>query len=51
MPLDSREIGIGGQILRDLGITRLRLLTTHPRSYPGVHGFGLEIVEQVRIEG
>jgi 3,4-dihydroxy 2-butanone 4-phosphate synthase/GTP cyclohydrolase II len=49
VPVDQREIGIGGQILRDLGITRLRLLTNHPRTYPGLHGFGLEIVEQVPI--
>jgi 3,4-dihydroxy 2-butanone 4-phosphate synthase/GTP cyclohydrolase II len=45
-----REIGIGGQILRDLGITRMRLLTNNPSVYPGLHGFGLEIVEHVRIE-
>jgi GTP cyclohydrolase II len=32
-----------------LGIMRLRLLTNHPKNYPGLHGFGLEIVEQVRI--
>lgn len=49
LPIDRREIGIGGQILRDLGVTRLRLLTNHPRTYPGLHGFGLEIVEQVPI--
>ena len=50
VPLDWREIGIGGQILRDLGLTRLRILTNHPKSHPGLHGFGLEIVEQVPIE-
>jgi 3,4-dihydroxy 2-butanone 4-phosphate synthase/GTP cyclohydrolase II len=50
MPMEGREIGIGGQILRDLGLTRLRILSNHPRSYPGLHGFGLEIVEQVKIE-
>lgn len=50
IPLDQRELGIGSQILRDLGITRLRLLTNHPKHYPGLHGFGLEIVEQVAIE-
>jgi 3,4-dihydroxy 2-butanone 4-phosphate synthase / GTP cyclohydrolase II len=50
MPPQIREIGIGGQILRDLGITRMRLLSNHPSSYPGLHGFGLEIVEQVKIE-
>jgi 3,4-dihydroxy 2-butanone 4-phosphate synthase/GTP cyclohydrolase II len=50
MPLEVREIGIGGQILRDLGVTRMKLLSNHPNTYPGLHGFGLEIVEQVRIE-
>jgi 3,4-dihydroxy 2-butanone 4-phosphate synthase/GTP cyclohydrolase II len=49
VPMEGREIGIGGQILRDLGLTRLRVLSNHPRHYPGLHGFGLEIVEQVPI--
>ena len=47
-PMDLREFGVGGQVLRDLGLTRLRLLTNHPKTtMPGLHGFGLEIVEQV----
>ena len=51
-PMDSREFGVGGQILRDLGISRLRVLTNHPRpAMPGLHGFGLEIVEQVALRG
>jgi 3,4-dihydroxy 2-butanone 4-phosphate synthase/GTP cyclohydrolase II len=50
MPMEGREIGIGGQILRDLGLRRLRILSNHPRTYPGLHGFGLEIVEQVPID-
>ncbi len=45
-PMDRREFGIGGQILRDLGLSRLKILTNHPKSLPGLHGFGLEIVEQ-----
>ena len=46
-PMDLREFGVGGQILRDLGLTHLRLLTNHPKSaMPGLHGFGLEIVGQ-----
>lgn len=45
-----REFGVGGQILRDLGIHRLRLLTNHPRALPGLEGFGLEIVEHVPLE-
>jgi 3,4-dihydroxy 2-butanone 4-phosphate synthase/GTP cyclohydrolase II len=49
-PMDLREFGVGGQILRDLGLTRLRLLTNHPKAaMPGLHGFGLEIVEQVGL--
>ncbi|MCE2881138.1 MAG: 3,4-dihydroxy-2-butanone-4-phosphate synthase [Planctomycetaceae bacterium] len=48
MPMDSREFGVGGQILRDLGVSKLRVLSRHPRgAMPGLHGFGLEIVEQV----
>ena len=51
-PMDSREFGVGGQILRDLGLSRLRVLTNHPRpAMPGLHGFGLEIVEQVALRG
>jgi len=50
MPPQVREIGIGGQILRDLGVRRMRLLSNHPSSYPGLHGFGLEIVEQVKVD-
>jgi 3,4-dihydroxy 2-butanone 4-phosphate synthase/GTP cyclohydrolase II len=50
MPMEGREIGIGGQILRDLGLRRLRILSNHPRTYPGLHGFGLGIVEQVPID-
>jgi 3,4-dihydroxy 2-butanone 4-phosphate synthase/GTP cyclohydrolase II len=49
-PMDNREFGIGGQILRDLGLSHLRVLTNHPKTYRGLHGFGLEIVEQVPIE-
>jgi 3,4-dihydroxy 2-butanone 4-phosphate synthase/GTP cyclohydrolase II len=46
-----REIGIGAQILSDLKLERIRLLTNHPRRrVPGLEGFGIEIVEQVPIE-
>jgi 3,4-dihydroxy 2-butanone 4-phosphate synthase / GTP cyclohydrolase II len=48
-PMDQRDFGIGGQILRDLGLSRLRLLTNTPKSMPGLHGFGLEIVDQIPI--
>lgn len=42
-PMDLRQYGIGGQILRDLGLRRLRLLSNHPRTLPGLSGFGLEV--------
>lgn len=45
----QRDIGIGAQILRDLGITRMRLMTNHPIARIGLIGFGLEIVENVKI--
>ncbi len=45
-----REIGIGAQILSDLGLRRIRLLTNHPRKVAGLEGFGIEIVEQVPIK-
>jgi 3,4-dihydroxy 2-butanone 4-phosphate synthase/GTP cyclohydrolase II len=48
-PMDRRDFGIGVQILRDLGLTRLRILTNRPKKMPALHGFGLEIVEQVPI--
>jgi 3,4-dihydroxy 2-butanone 4-phosphate synthase/GTP cyclohydrolase II len=44
-----RAIGLGGQILADLGIQRIRLLTNFPAHIPALNGFGLEIVEQVAI--
>ena len=47
IPMDQRELGIGSQILRDLGITKLRLITNNPRPWPTLHGFGLEVVESV----
>jgi 3,4-dihydroxy 2-butanone 4-phosphate synthase/GTP cyclohydrolase II len=51
-PADSREYGIGSQILVDLGITTMRLMTNNPAKYGGLEGYGLEIVERVplRIE-
>jgi 3,4-dihydroxy 2-butanone 4-phosphate synthase/GTP cyclohydrolase II len=42
---DLREYGIGAQILRDLGIHRMRLLTNHPRQVVGLEGYGLEIID------
>ncbi|MGB9103636.1 MAG: bifunctional 3,4-dihydroxy-2-butanone-4-phosphate synthase/GTP cyclohydrolase II, partial [Terriglobales bacterium] len=45
----QREIGIGAQILSDLNLRRIRLLTNHPRKVVALQGFGIEIVEQVPI--
>ena len=50
LPVDSREYGIGAQILVDLGITTMRVLTNNPAKYGGLEGFGLDIVERVPLE-
>ncbi len=49
-PADARDYGIGSQILADLGLTTIRLLTNNPRKITGIEGFGLKVVEQVAIE-
>ncbi|MDQ3944891.1 MAG: bifunctional 3,4-dihydroxy-2-butanone-4-phosphate synthase/GTP cyclohydrolase II [Actinomycetota bacterium] len=48
-PIDSREYGIGAQILVDLGITTMRLMTNNPAKYGGLGGYNLEIVERVPL--
>jgi 3,4-dihydroxy 2-butanone 4-phosphate synthase/GTP cyclohydrolase II len=50
LPVDSREYGIGAQILVDLGVTSMRLLTNNPSKRGGLEGFGLNIVERVPLE-
>ena len=50
LPVDSREYGIGAQILVDLGVTTMRYLTNNPAKYGGLEGFGLEMVERVPLE-
>jgi 3,4-dihydroxy 2-butanone 4-phosphate synthase / GTP cyclohydrolase II len=50
LPIDSREYGIGAQILVELGVTSMRLLTNNPTKRGGLEGFGLNIVERVPLE-
>jgi 3,4-dihydroxy 2-butanone 4-phosphate synthase / GTP cyclohydrolase II len=50
LPVDAREYGIGNQILADLGLSTIRILTNNPRKVTGIEGFGLRVVEQVPIQ-
>lgn len=47
---DLRDYGIGAQILRDLGVRRMRLLTNNPKKIVGLEGYGLEVVDRLPIE-
>ncbi|SHJ47802.1 3,4-dihydroxy 2-butanone 4-phosphate synthase / GTP cyclohydrolase II [Hathewaya proteolytica DSM 3090] len=49
-PADMRDYGIGAQILKDLGVKRLRLMTNNPKKLCGLSGYGLEIMERVPIQ-
>jgi 3,4-dihydroxy 2-butanone 4-phosphate synthase/GTP cyclohydrolase II len=49
-PADARDYGIGNQILADLGLTTIRILTNNPKKLTGIDGFGLTVVGQVPIE-
>jgi 3,4-dihydroxy 2-butanone 4-phosphate synthase/GTP cyclohydrolase II len=44
-----REFGLGAQVLVDLGLHEIRLLTNNPRKLAGIHGFGLDVVERVPL--
>ncbi len=48
--MDQRDYGVGAQILRDLGVTKIRLISNNPKKRAGLMGYGLEIVETVDIE-
>lgn len=50
LPMDSRDYGVGAQILRDLAVSKIRLITNNPKKRVGLIGYGLEIVEQIPIE-
>jgi 3,4-dihydroxy 2-butanone 4-phosphate synthase/GTP cyclohydrolase II len=49
LPIDSREYGIGAQILADLGVQQIRLMTNNPAKYGGLGGYGLTVVERVPL--
>jgi 3,4-dihydroxy 2-butanone 4-phosphate synthase/GTP cyclohydrolase II len=49
-PMDKRDYGVGAQILRYLGITKLRLISNNPQKRAGLLGYGLEVVESVPVE-
>ena len=48
-PMDRRDYGTGVQIIRDLGLKKLKLLTNHPKHLTALHGFGIDIDEQIPI--
>ncbi len=50
LPADLRDYGIGAQILRDLGLREIRILTNNPKKIIGLEGHGLRVTEQIRIE-
>ncbi|MCI0425455.1 MAG: bifunctional 3,4-dihydroxy-2-butanone-4-phosphate synthase/GTP cyclohydrolase II [Actinobacteria bacterium] len=50
LPVDSRDYGVGAQILYDLGVRSMRLMTNNPTKRAGIEGYGLSILEQIPIE-
>lgn len=49
LPVDKRDYGIGSQILRDLGLRNIRIMTNNPKKIYGIEGYGLKVVEEVPI--
>ena len=49
LPVDKRDYGIGSQILRDLGLRKIRIMTNNPRKIYGIEGYGLSVVEEVPL--
>jgi 3,4-dihydroxy 2-butanone 4-phosphate synthase / GTP cyclohydrolase II len=49
-PMDKRDYGVGAQILRDLGVRHIRLISNNPTKRAGLLGYGLEIVENLPLE-
>ena len=49
LPVDKRDYGIGSQILRDLGLRQVRIMTNNPKKIYGIDGYGLSIVEEVPV--
>jgi 3,4-dihydroxy 2-butanone 4-phosphate synthase/GTP cyclohydrolase II len=49
-PMDKRDYGIGAQMLRHLGLTRIRLMSNNPKKRAGLSGYGIELVETVPME-
>jgi len=50
LPVDLRDYGIGAQILADLGLSSIRILTNNPKKIRGLEGYGLRVTDQVPIE-
>jgi 3,4-dihydroxy 2-butanone 4-phosphate synthase/GTP cyclohydrolase II len=50
LPPDLREYGTGAQILYDLGVRKMRIMTNNPKKIHSISGYGLEVVEQIPIE-
>ena len=49
LPVDKRDYGIGSQILRDLGLKNIRIMTNNPKKIYGIEGYGLQVVEEVPV--